>query len=102
MDGDIFNVRILPPADGTKPSVKVAKSESGEVPEGAVVSEMAGLVLSLDVKPGDSVRKGDPLAMIEAMKMRRPIHSPRSGTVKEVLAREGEIVDAGAVLMVIH
>jgi pyruvate/oxaloacetate carboxyltransferase len=101
VDGDVFNVRILPPDDEASAAVEVSKSEPGALPEGAVVSEMAGLVLSLEVKKGDSIRKGDPLAVIEAMKMRRPIQSPRNGTVKEILAREGEIIDAGAVLMVI-
>ena len=62
---------------------------------------MAGLVLSVEVKAGDVVRKGDPLAVIEAMKMRRPVHAPRSGVVKEILAKEGEIIDAGSILMVI-
>ncbi|HTY64108.1 MAG TPA: pyruvate carboxylase subunit B [Acidobacteriota bacterium] len=101
VDGDVFNVRILPPGDEATAAVAVSKSEPGALPEGAVVSEMAGLVLSLEVKKGDPIRKGDPLAVIEAMKMRRPIQSPRNGTVKEILAREGEIIDAGAVLMVI-
>jgi biotin carboxyl carrier protein len=40
--------------------------------------------------------------MIEAMKMRRPIHSPRSGTVEEIMAHEGEVVEAEDVLMVVR
>ncbi len=101
VDGDIFNVRILPPDNEAKASVKAVKQEPRELPEGAVLSEMAGLILSLEVKAGDSVGEGDPLAIVEAMKMRRPINSPRSGTVKEILAKEGEIINAGAILMVI-
>lgn len=101
VDGDIFNVRILPPDNEAKASVKAMKQEPRELPEGAVLSEMAGLILSLEVKAGDSVGEGDPLAIVEAMKMRRPINSPRSGTVKEILAKEGEIINAGTILMVI-
>jgi len=40
--------------------------------------------------------------MIEAMKMRRQVNSPRSGVVKEILAREGEMVEPEDVLMVVE
>jgi pyruvate/oxaloacetate carboxyltransferase len=102
VDGEIFSVRILPPGNEARTAVEILKPEPGELAQGAIISEIAGLVLSIGVKAGDSIRKGDPLAVIEAMKMRRPINSPRSGTVKEILAREGEIIDAGAVLMVVE
>jgi biotin carboxyl carrier protein len=78
-----------------------ASDSSRKAPEGAVVCGMAGLVLSLEVKAGDRIGEGDLVAVIEAMKMRRPVHSPRSGTVKEILAKEGEIVDAQDPLMVV-
>jgi len=52
---------------------------------GAVLCGMCGLVLSFEVKVGDSVNAGDLVAMIEAMKMRRHVNSPRSGVVKENL-----------------
>ncbi|MBN1566903.1 MAG: pyruvate carboxylase subunit B [Acidobacteria bacterium] len=101
VDGEIFNVRILPRQDDMKATVEAAKAEPKTLPEGAVVCDMAGLVLSLEVKVGDRVGKGDQVAVVEAMKMRRPIHSPRSGMVKEILVNEGEIIDAESVLMVI-
>jgi pyruvate/oxaloacetate carboxyltransferase len=102
VDGDIFNVRILPSGGEAKTAVEVTKAGTETVPDGAVLTEMAGLLLSLEVKAGDNVQKGDPLAVVEAMKMRRPVNSPRSGTVKAILAREGEIIEAGAVLLVIE
>jgi len=52
-------------------------------------------------KVGDRVREGDPVAVIEAMKMRRQIHSPLEGVVRSILAREGEVVDINDVLMVV-
>ena len=86
VDGEVFNVKISPVWDGagkkprgeTRP--KAAKRPK-ELPAGAVVSGMAGLVLSFEVKVGDSVNAGDLVAMIEAMKMRRHVNSPawRSG-----------------------
>jgi len=61
----------------------------------------AGLVLSIQVKVGDSVAKGDEVAMIETMKMRSYIISPKQGVVTEVRAQEGQMVAADDVLMVI-
>jgi pyruvate/oxaloacetate carboxyltransferase len=112
VDGDVFKVRITPlnsgPLDrgasggGPPEIIEPAESEAAkELPEGAVVCETAGLVLSVDVKPGDRVEKGDTIAMIEAMKMRRPVPSTRSGTVRAILVHEGEIVEAGSVLLVV-
>jgi pyruvate carboxylase subunit B len=62
---------------------------------------MAGLVLSIEVKVGDSVKGGDLVAMIEAMKMRRHLHSPHAGIVKEIWAKEGEMVNPEDVLMIV-
>ena len=61
----------------------------------------AGLVLSIQVKVGDSVAEGDEVAMIESMKMRRCIVSPKQGVVQEIRAQEGQMVDAEDVLMVL-
>ena len=103
VDGDVFNVRISPLNGEVSEVTESAPSVSAtELPEGAVVCEMAGLVLSVDVKTGDKVEEGDPIAMIEAMKMRRPVYTPFGGTVREILAREGEIIEEGAVLMVVE
>jgi pyruvate/oxaloacetate carboxyltransferase len=103
VDGEVFTVRVSPL--GNKSPEVVESGESGgteDLPEGAVVSDMAGLVLSVDVKTGDRIEKGDAIAMIEAMKMRRSIHSPLGGIVREVLAHEGEIVEAGSVLIAVE
>jgi pyruvate/oxaloacetate carboxyltransferase len=102
VDGEVFTVRVSPLKGGNEKAEAAAVSNPVEKkPEGAIVCDMAGLVLSLEVKPGDNVRKGDTIAMIEAMKMRRPVHSTRNGTVREIRVREGEIVEAGGVLMVV-
>jgi oxaloacetate decarboxylase alpha subunit len=102
VDGEVFNVSVSPVRDEPE---RVAAAEqpaqAKELPDGAVVSDMAGLVLSVEVKVGDPVRKGDLVAMIEAMKMRRHVLSPRDGVVREIWAKEGEVVDIGDVLMVV-
>jgi pyruvate/oxaloacetate carboxyltransferase len=105
VDGEIFNVRILPKGNKSRSSFAIDQAQTPgtpkELPQGAVVCEMAGLILSIGVKPGDQVVEGEPLAVIEAMKMRREILSPHQGVVREILAKEGEIVDSNSILMVV-
>lgn len=107
VDGEVFNVKISPVWDGTGENETTIKAEKApqkakkEVTEGAVLAGMAGLVLSFEVKVGDTVKAGDLVAMIEAMKMRRHLNAPHEGVVKEILAQVGEIVEPQDVLMVV-
>jgi len=63
---------------------------------------MQGMVLTVKVKVGDKVKEGDIVLVTEAMKMQSDVHSPISGTVKELLVYNGEIVNKDDVLMVIE
>jgi pyruvate/oxaloacetate carboxyltransferase len=109
VDGEVFNVKISPLWDGggkvettiQAETPKTAKRQK-ELPAGAVVCGMAGMILSIEVKVGDSVQGGDLVAMIEAMKMRRHVNSPHGGVVKEVCVSEGQMVDSGDLLMVVE
>jgi pyruvate/oxaloacetate carboxyltransferase len=101
VDGEVYSVRILLPKGEGTATAEAIKASPKQVPSGSVMSEMAGLVLSLPVKAGDKVQKGDSIAVIEAMKMRRPIPAPRSGEVAQLLVNEGEIIEAGSPLMII-
>jgi 3-methylcrotonyl-CoA carboxylase alpha subunit len=60
---------------------------------------MPGVVLKLLVKPGDSVSKGAPLVILEAMKMEHQIVAPGDGTVLAVHCSEGEMVQPGVELV---
>lgn len=53
-------------------------------------------VLKIQVKDGQSVKKGDPIVVVEAMKMEYAYTSPKDGIIAKVLAREGEIIQSGA------
>ena len=105
VDGETFRVRITPASNGTEAVTAERSTEtkkgSKQAPPGSVLCGMAGLVLSFNVKIGDTVSAGDLIAMIEAMKMRRPINSPHGGVVQEIWANEGEIVSPEDVLMVV-
>lgn len=107
VDGEVFNVKISPVWDGTGENETAIQAEKApqkakkKVTEGAVLAGMAGLVLSFEVKVGDTVKAGDLVAMVEAMKMRRHLNAPHGGVVKEILAQVGEIVEPQDVLMVV-
>ena len=62
---------------------------------------MPGLVVSIAVKPGDKVRKGDVILNLEAMKMQTAVAAELSGTVKELAVTPGSQVDAKDLLAVI-
>lgn len=99
VDGEVFNVKI---ASVLGKTIEVEKPKSiEELPQGAVVSPMQGMILAVKVKVGDKVEKDDVVAMIEAMKMQNEIHAPNSGVVREVLVYESEIVNSGDVLMIL-
>jgi pyruvate/oxaloacetate carboxyltransferase len=108
VDGEQFNVKVSPvwseESTGSNrssaPAIKQV-SVSDKIPEGAMISSIAGLVLSIKVKVGDRVEEGDELMVIESMKMMRNYLAPHGGVVKEICVRENQIVNADDVLMVV-
>jgi 3-methylcrotonyl-CoA carboxylase alpha subunit len=66
---------------------------------GRLTAPMPGKVLSFAVKPGDTVRRGQALAVMEAMKMEHTIAAPSDGTVGELLFAPGDQVSEGAELL---
>ena len=66
-----------------------------------VDSPMPGKVVRVLVKAGDEVTEGQPLVVVEAMKMENELKSPKAGKVLELLAVEGAAVESGARLAVV-
>ncbi|MFD1141268.1 acetyl-CoA carboxylase biotin carboxyl carrier protein subunit [Larkinella insperata] len=64
-----------------------------------IKAPMPGLILSLSVQPGDVVRKGDIVLILEAMKMENVIKSPGDGTIKTVRIGRGQTVEKNQVLV---
>ncbi|GAB3893078.1 acetyl-CoA carboxylase biotin carboxyl carrier protein subunit [Larkinella knui] len=64
-----------------------------------IKAPMPGLILSLSVQPGDAVRKGDTVLILEAMKMENVIKSPADGTIKSVRISRGQTVEKNQVLV---
>ncbi|MFO0998301.1 MAG: acetyl/propionyl/methylcrotonyl-CoA carboxylase subunit alpha [Alphaproteobacteria bacterium] len=69
---------------------------------GQLVAPMPGKILKVFVKAGDTVRRGAPLVMMEAMKMEHTIAAPADGTVSAVRYRAGEQVAEGEELLVLE
>ena len=61
--------------------------------QGDVSAPMPGMVLKIEVAPGQQVEQGQPLLIIEAMKMENEIRSPISGTVTEILVKPNQAVE---------
>lgn len=67
-----------------------------------IKSRMPGKVIEYKVNVGDTVKKGDLVAVMEAMKMKNPIPAPQDGVVKEIKAVLNERINPGNVIMVIE
>ncbi|MCD7788474.1 MAG: biotin/lipoyl-binding protein [Firmicutes bacterium] len=84
------------PAKAAAPAPKAAAAPAGAV---KVNAPMPGTILSVKVKAGQSVKKGDVLCILEAMKMENEILAPQDGTVASVNAAEGKSVSTGELLV---
>ena len=64
-----------------------------------VHSPLSGRVVALSVQVGQSVKEGDQLMLLEAMKMNTYIYAPKAGRVQEVLVNAGDAVEEGVALL---
>jgi propionyl-CoA carboxylase alpha chain len=90
------------------PRGSVALAEVARFPEpalavapGSLLAPMPGTVVRLHVDSGAQVTAGQPLLVLEAMKMEHPVAAPHHGVVTALLVAEGSQVEAGAVLAVV-
>jgi 3-methylcrotonyl-CoA carboxylase alpha subunit len=77
----------------------IAHAADGAVEGGRLTAPMPGRVIAFLARPGDSVTLGQPLAVMEAMKMEHTISAPRDGTVAELLYAVGDQVSEGGELL---
>ena len=90
-------------ATDTGVSESAADTELDLPPNGrAVATHLAGNVWKISVKPGDKVAEGDPLVIVESMKMEFPVVAPCAGKVLQVFCREGSQVSTGQDLIVLE
>jgi len=65
----------------------------------SIKAPMPGLIIDLKIKAGDTVKPGDALLILEAMKMENILKSPGEGVVKNVKVKKGDSVEKGQVLI---
>jgi acetyl/propionyl-CoA carboxylase alpha subunit len=65
----------------------------------SLVAPMPGLIVRVNVSPGDAVQAGQGLVVMEAMKMENELRAPAAGTVKTVMVEPGKAVEKGTVLV---
>ncbi len=75
------------------------KTGSGKGKLSDLRAPMPGLVVSVEVEPGQAIKKGDGLIIIEAMKMENELKAARSVKVKQVKVTVGQTIEKGAVLI---
>lgn len=64
-----------------------------------IKAPMPGMILKVNKKVGDKVEIGEPVLILEAMKMENELRSPASGIIKELLVKEGESVEKDTILL---
>lgn len=85
------------PAAAPKAAAPAASAGSVKVTAGA-----AGKVFKVEAQPGTAVKKGDPVVILEIMKMETPVVAPVDGTVASIDVTVGDQVEAGALLATLN
>jgi 3-methylcrotonyl-CoA carboxylase alpha subunit len=88
--GETFTVRPYDP---------FVAADSASAASDRVTTPMPGKIIQLLVKPGDAVKKGQPLAVLEAMKMEHTLAAPADAKVASVDVAQGDQVNDGAIVV---
>ena len=117
VDGDVLGVKVKPTRGGFQLTTRGAIHQVQVLPARVaayrahmiekippdlsrfLICPMPGLLVSLNVAEGDSVEAGQPLAVVEAMKMENILRAEKSGTVKTVHAKAGESLAVDAIIL---
>lgn len=80
----------------------IARPQQMSSGPGALRSPLPGVILDMHCKVGDSVKKGQKILVLEAMKMENVINADRDGVIKEIKVNKGDSVLEGADLVIIE
>jgi glutaconyl-CoA/methylmalonyl-CoA decarboxylase subunit gamma len=93
------------PSKPSNPAPKPAATPIQPIPaavgDEVIASPMPGKIVSIEVKPGQTVKDGELILVLEAMKMENDILCGRAGIVKEIRVTENAHVDTGDILVII-
>ena len=96
-DPPIFEVSV----NGKKALINIGEKKRKELSGNEVVAEMSGTVVRIVVREGQEVKEGEPIMILEAMKMENEVVSPKTGKIEKILVKEGDKVNQGDVLVLI-
>jgi biotin carboxyl carrier protein len=82
-----------------EPDEPLARRGGGAADQDALSAPMPATVVRVDVAAGDTVRTGDLIALLEAMKMELPIRAPRDGIIARVNCKAGDLIQPGEPLI---
>ncbi len=107
VNGNKFSVEFLNDGSASIPKIERSARELPSTPEfennnssdGNVHSPIPGVIVSVNVKEGDEVKKGQPIVILEAMKMESEIPAPCSGKVAKVLVKDKSPVTEGQLMV---
>lgn len=78
---------------------KMGMSQAAAHKVNSIKAPMPGLIIDLKIKAGDTVSQGEPLLILEAMKMENILKSPGDGVIKNVKVKKGDNVEKGQILI---
>lgn len=97
INGSKYEVSLKDKSDLLLEKLGLNTSASSGIKE--IKAPMPGLILEIKVKEGDTVKKGDSLMVLEAMKMENVLKSPGEGIVKTVRVKKGDSVEKNEILI---
>ena len=77
----------------------IAEADEAPISDNVLTAPMGGRVISINVKPGDSVKKGDVLLVYEAMKMENDVLAEKDAVIKRIFVKPEDVVNADALLI---
>lgn len=89
------------PASIRRRAPKLASSKGSDAEDGVITAPMQGTIVKVHVKAGGSVKAGDPICVLEAMKMENEVTSPNGGEVVDLRVQAGDTVSPGQVIAIV-
>ena len=99
---EVKGLSVAAAAAPPTPPAAAAAPSAVEAGAGAVLAIMPGKIVRVMVEPGQQVEEGEPVCVLEAMKMENELHARKSGTVKAVHVKPGDDVEKDQVLVEIE
>ncbi|WKK81964.1 acetyl-CoA carboxylase biotin carboxyl carrier protein subunit [Marivirga arenosa] len=97
LNGKVVELELKDKMDLLLEEMGISDMDSNQVND--VKAPMPGLIIDIMVAPGDEVKKGDPLLILEAMKMENVIKAEGDGTISEIKANKGDSVEKNQLII---